>query len=297
MNSPMRKLALSAVLLFLLSGCFGGGGDKESGPDTPEPTDEGQGNVTVDPGNETGGNETVPREPDLLQLEGCEEWRFFLSNTPGQVLPGEAPEGWEPDDPTSPLASIAAGGYRCEKLSLGPLERGPIRIVTDLHSNMDIPEECDEVFNINSVTYILHTIFVDDPELQSYLNRTYKMPAVLAEISESPQTIGTATYHAVEWTGENGLTSQLSILDDGQQSPYPDEYTVYFWPTPNGGLGRLKMLEHISRFGEYETLGHFEPPMVLAEFNGGDVPGMAGWYPDSSAEGEFTHYKDHYCTE
>src|SRR5688572_2758547 len=89
----------------LLAGCAQPGAPDGSAPG-PAPTTEG---------------------PLALVLDGCVAWQAPML-FPGNTGPGEPPRGWAPAGPGTLHTGVGMSGFLCDRVSVGPFERGPVGI-------------------------------------------------------------------------------------------------------------------------------------------------------------------------
>lgn len=213
-------------------------------------------------------------------------------------MPGQAPPGWEPNNPGSPFGQVAIEGLECDRFSLGPFERGPVRLVLDQHGQITVPDGCGRNVSYSTSFRILNALFVNDAALATYLNQTYNMPTWYSEIQTSTQTLaGGGAIHQWSWGAEGQKASTMSVVDDGTTTLVPKAAERLFWQKDQG-IVALEIIRSAKSalFGPRAAEGTLNPPMVWAE-EGGNFAGSSEWYTDFHGDGTFTIYRDLMCKE
>ncbi|MHB1262417.1 MAG: hypothetical protein ACYC2H_11960 [Thermoplasmatota archaeon] len=214
-------------------------------------------------------------------------------------MPGQAPSGWEPEDPLQPFGGVGMFGWRCERFSLGGFER-PLWFVLDSHSNFNIPPACQLETEWPTSTLVLSTLVVNDAEVASTLNRTFGMPVRFGEISETlGGQAGAYDVHEWTWTPEGMQPSRISVYDDSFEGVGSPEALRFFWPIGER-LGYLQITFEANGpiFTSRLATAALAEPMLLADwYADGAFAGPGDWYPEATAEGEFRFFADHECTK
>ena len=172
------RLAIVVAAFLVLAGCSS---PKEALPPSPSAS-ETQTTTSSDPPilvPTPGGNETsIPR---TLLVGPCTSWSVSGPTPPAPLRPSRPPNGW--DERADPQGSFDLVAYTCERISVGPFERGPVHLLLEGHPNADFPEACEED-QVESPTlyHVVHLMGLDDPELVAYLNETYDLPTWLIEV-------------------------------------------------------------------------------------------------------------------
>lgn len=186
-------------------------------------------------------------------------------------------------------------GYECERVSVGPFERGPVHIIWDGHNNADFPADCllNETGFLRE--YVLNVFLLDDAELATYLQQTYGLPAIYSKIqvdapsSQAPRQLA--------WSWQSGQqTSEIHLIDDGSSSASTPGERM-FWQRGTG-IGRMDFLHHkfspdtANRPG-YGTL---YPPMLQSDNPGGQFAGTVD-YITTDAQAVVSLYRDPLCKQ
>jgi hypothetical protein len=189
-------------------------------------------------------------------------------------------------------------GYECNRISIGPFERGPIRIVTDGHDKADIPLACKATVKGGSHQAILNTFLVNDSMVADYLAATYGLPATYAQIQNQAQAAGALVQHAWTWTPPGLSASTVMIFDDGQAQSN-DISDRFYWQR-GAGIGILDFVytRQGPTFTNRAAYGTMQPPMLLAsQPQGLFISSSADYYPSLSGEGIIRLYKDAQCQQ
>lgn len=212
----MRGFVLLAFIL-LLSGCTEGGQSKDDPSNQPAAgSDE-----TADPSNPTessskpgGGNSSIP-VPLNLRLTDCVGVAVrFIWPADSAPAGAEVPPGWETAEAmaTDHLVQLT----QCQRISVGPFERGPVNVLLELHDKIAPPEACLDFGGQDySDVQVLRKIWVDDPEIVSYLTASAGMPALYGEFTFAPSPTGGTGVFTWDWgvPGQAHSTLAYSRVD------------------------------------------------------------------------------------
>jgi len=240
--------------------------------------------------------------PRHLVLTNCTAWAAS-ELFPGSTGPGKPPPGWTEPSAATPLTGVDVDAYHCQRLSVGPFERGPINILFDSHTHAEFPVNCTASSDSSGdriVVGVLNSFWLDDPEVASYLNATFGLPVMTTQFKETDQPQGVPMgSHTWTWGLSGQPSSQMTIYDDGTSAPpFPSRDRI-FWPY-HGGMASLEF--QYDRRGpagpvsnRYAT-GTLAPPMLFAQLPGGQYAGPGQWYPEmQQADGTFIAYTDPNC--
>src|SRR5688572_20294684 len=116
------------------------------------------------PGDAPGEAEPSPAQmpADALVLAGCHGWTAYRTYVaPGPAGPGgDLPPGWEAATAGSPF-SVSIDAFRCDRVHIGPFERGPLRLLFESHSNAEFPAACASGLQGTTNLWVLHQVLVD----------------------------------------------------------------------------------------------------------------------------------------
>lgn len=284
-------LALLLLVALPLAGCSGtqGGTSTTTHTTTPSHTET---TTTTQPPPPVITN--VTGFPPII-LSDCTGFDATTEATPKQIAPGTPPPGWEPDDPANDFTQTFYGGAECNRIHVGPYERGPLRFVWDGHTNADIPAAC--VTNQTALTHlqILNVFAINDPDIVDFLKKHYGFPAIYAEIQVQPQSLGgPLVERAWSWAPPGQPASKLNVLDDGTSQPH--NFADRFWFLHGNGLGQLDVdyTRTVQALTGRPSYGSMQAPMLMPP-PAGNFVGTATYYPSMSGEGVFKFYSDTLC--
>jgi hypothetical protein len=233
-------------------------------------------------------------------LTNCTAW-YALARFPAGTGPGEAPPGWGPPASTTPITSVATFGYHCNRISVGPYERGPVSLLLDTHNNAKFPTNCtsDPQGGTGSTSFlVLASVLIDDPDVAAFLATAYGMPTQVAEVSTADQGAGDAVAHQWTWRTGSGAASTITVYDEGAYATAANVYDRFFWPR-HGGISVLEIQEQgVGPAGPVfnrAVTGVLQPPMLLAALPGGAYAGDGKWFPSFDGEGKFGFFEDAAC--
>jgi hypothetical protein len=220
----------------------------------------------------------------------------FLSSTtvPRATAPGTAPPGWEPRDKTQPEAYVFLLGLACNRVAVGPLERGPVSLLLESHSNADIPPACAGDKFTESSVMVASLLLVNDTGLAAYLRDALGLPSQVADIREESSATP-AMHPAWAWAVGTGASSTLTVTDAGGKaaSDAPDRF---LWAHGNGtGMLDLTYVTTGPQGGSQTAYGRAEAPMLLAGQPDGRFTGTAQSFTSVDADGGVRFYRDGRC--
>ncbi|HUR62835.1 MAG TPA: hypothetical protein VM286_10810 [Candidatus Thermoplasmatota archaeon] len=229
--------------------------------------------------------------PNLLELTECTGFSGPSATFPQAVAPGRAPPGWEPTGPGQLLAGSVVSGYDCRRVRVGSLERGPLRIVWDAHSNASVPASCA---GNGAAGLVLNVLLVNDTQVASYLHDRFGLPALFTDIQVAAEATGPLVRQEWTWAPFGNPPSTLTVLSDGTAERYTPADRL--WWERGTGVGRLD-ISYARSGSELLTRpshGTMHPPMLLPPPNGHFV-GSLLYFPALAAEGKVALYADTGC--
>lgn len=280
------KAIIAVAVVVLVTGCLT---DKPSpGPDalatatnssTPTPTEP------LD--------ETVSNVPQRFLLSQCTGFVGVSAPLPRALGPGQRPQGWEPTNPSEPVGYVPVSGYECNRINLGPYERGPVRIVWDGHTNADFPEACMAGKDATTLGLLVNVIMVDDAEIALHLREAYGLPALHSSIDINSQGVG--NLRQLTWAWGNDTKSRMEFVDDGTADSY-GRNERFFWEK-DSGIGALDLVHDREASAVTDRVGYgkMESPMLSADFGGGVFSGTVNYVSRMETEATFHSYRDLGC--
>lgn len=291
------KAALILALSLLLAGC-GESGREDAGPSP----DDAQGIGLASPSDDQGGGPEVPSEPPLnasspapLSWDGCVAWDAIRSG-PAQAVPEfPTPPGWAwSDSLQDPLAGVTVLGVRCERVSFGALERGPMTLLLDTHSKAHVPSNCMTHADTLTVHAVLGTLYLDDADLATQLAQAYGLPTAVVEFGEEVQELGAAKARHATWGAPGGVPSEMVLFDDGTETPARTIYRNYWVHGDRLVRWQIDVDLPLPVVGTRLGTGSMHVPMMMAQM-GEQFVGTADWYPSFESTNTFTVYDDFGC--
>jgi hypothetical protein len=217
-----RSLLLLAGLALAASGCLGTKGSPPADspmPAQPASTSATQTTADLPPVAPPPAAASVPPQIAWNKCQGLDSSIFFYDNVV-DLDGGRTPPGWEPD-PTQDDRYLFMMN-RCERVSIGPFERGPATFLLEVHSAVNAPKACTE-FNAGFEDMeVLLGLWVDDRDLAAYLAQAFGLPAEFAEFSLQAAPQGDGQTQQWTWSAggqESTLTAYRPGGDEGL-SPY-----------------------------------------------------------------------------
>jgi hypothetical protein len=230
-----------------------------------------------------------------MVLTQCTGFYAIAQPAPKAISPGAAPPGWEPTNPTDPFTAVNVGGVECNRLRIGPLERGPVRFVWAGHGNADIPDSCGRTNRTALTTpHVLNVFVINDRDIAGYLKEQYGMPAIYGSVDVAAQGAGSLVQRTWSWTPEGQGKSELTLVDDGTLEPY-DDADRFWWPHGDG-IAQLDF--DYTRNGVTITDRPAYGTMVAPSLPpppDGNFLGTAIYFSSLSGEGKVTFFSDRLC--
>lgn len=244
----------------------------------------------------------VPSENDLPSdgpgqlLEGFELTKCSSFGLIGKLPRGIAgelpPAGWEQN--ALPVLDYPVFVDRCERISIGELERGPVHLVFEQHTNRVLPQSCsDDAFPYVSV---LNAMWTDDEAVAAAFASTgVKVVNATFDWLEAP-----ATMHSVRF-GPRGI-DQVSYLEfhlPGEELVRSRDWHRMVWSNPWGGVSMMKMVSDSSYNGQHPRMlaGELRAPLLYGAMPTSSFAASGGFSSDLSRSTTFEHYQDTMCNQ
>lgn len=243
-----------------------------------------------------GGGDAAPAGQNVT-LDSSVRWTECLGMNTGKDYPygteqPPAPPGWEPRGVYVASYTVYVA-VECERVSIGPFERGPVHFFFESHTAYSPPEQCMAQPG-PFVATVLHTLWVDDEEIAAYLAQYGDMPVGVMEATLQADDSMGVTQHAWQWS-VNGSTSQLTLPDDGARTANGQRDIRFLWH--NGtAAGELRVSFDIDGplFTERWGHGEFHEPFLMASDDPYVQPIM---HLEGDLSGAIKLYDDISCSE
>ncbi len=293
----MRAKPFALAIAFLsaaFAGCVGTGGSDAQGSDAGGSLQDELASVSE---NATWTMQDIlPSTPlgnGSVALSQCSSVQFGLL-VPPTANPGSRPPDWEPAGGTTVFGGIGLVGYHCQRIALGPFERGPVHLIFESHGAATFPPECVREAIETDLRGIVSNFWIDDAQIAAYVNATYGIPVRVADIERTEPLAGPANQETWTWGEPGAEPSTFTVTAPSARSPL-DQGLMAFWPSGTG-IARL--------YGNFELKGMsgsahgvFKPPMLMSEFAQGAYAGETTWSTEGDGRLQFTLYRDRFCEE
>lgn len=234
----------------------------------------------------------TPVANNTLAFSECSAWQLAWTIPPA-ANPGSRPSGWEPADETTLLGGIDVSGYRCNRIAIGPFERGPIHFIIETHYGTTFPPECIRGGGYSAG--IATTFWIDDEEIATYINATYGIPTLFAAIETVDEVAGGIERHTWSWAQAGQQQSTVTLAIHSVLPVSGEDAQRWFWAVGEGLVMLQTTFEVEGTDGP--TNGMFRPPMLMSEIAGGAYAGLGAWQFSGDGEGEFVLFRDRFCEE
>lgn len=196
--------------------------------------------------------------PAAFAWSGCAGGSALL-RMPTPLLPQGGPSGWARDG--SPTSDIQVVALRCERVSWGAFERGPVGLVLERRSDVAPPAGC---MAETDRAYGLQSLWSSDPDVAAFARDAYGMPAVAGDVP-GPSTSATGQ-EEWSWSVPGQPASTLRLADSGGQPTLTGTSSGrYFWAAGDAvGALDLRMDRTVEAF-PLAASGVLQPPMLYAE--------------------------------
>lgn len=208
--------------------------------DSDDPTIPSDGQTSSESSTGTPNQDEPPFIPSIpadlplqLILDSCiaiETLRHVLSDVVGAT----PPPTWGPG-PT-PATELRIEIFDCERLSIGPFERGPVQFLVEIHDNRDPPETCRGDYTSSE---IITQVWVNDPELADYLRRDLGLPASSAAINRSTQQTGEIETFTWTFEREGSPMSRLETIKTRPSDTDARYLLRRFWVNEREGISYM----------------------------------------------------------
>lgn len=289
------RLALAAILLVVgLAGC------NSSPPAPPEETTSQSMTATTTASTDTSSSTAPPLPPLAFQLvlNDCKGIRS-LYTFPGDTAPAgdEVPPGWEQEAPASTDQSVII--VECGRLSLGPFERGPIRMLIESHTKANAPPKCLDYEPAVGEADVLRGIWFDDPEVAAYLAQEWNMAVHVGSFEYEETTQGGVSVRKWTWSEAGGPVSELDYSRTETAEGGNPSQQRFFWHSGGAALMLdLVMDDKQPLVTPYTTAGWFRAPMMQAEAGVELYAGVSSLVdPGAAYTGTFHRFRDLQCSE
>ncbi len=276
-------------VLFLLAGCLG------AGEEAPAATSSGASPSLSPTSSGSPGSDLEPAAPAMnstVAANNCTKWSTNMA-FPLTAGPGPAPASWEPEPQL--FTQVWLAFFECQRVSVGLVERGPVRILMEGHNRISPPEKCTTTSPHWDVFFWLTGIWTNDTAVTSALS-SFEMPAHDAQFDRSDTPVADFTKTKWSFRPVGGAPTELEFISNSGDSVVAGELERLFWETPPGVS--VVTLEQTWRGPSTQvgtTTGVVGAPLILASTANGAFVGSAGKYTDWAFAGDVIRYGDLQC--
>lgn len=216
----------------------------------------------------------------------------FLAG-PKPLFPTEPLPGWGPH--STPLTGVSYLLLYCDRVSVGPYERGPVGIMQENHDDGEAPPACAK--GHSGPGGILTHLWLSDPDIATYLRQTWGIPSDWADVHFTESTVATHT----ETTWLFGLPAQpassYTVRYDTPVFPGGDQVDREFWHNPSGGTSYFDAHEVWSSPSDQLEPGNgtFRAPLLASAV--GTLADAGNPWTNASADIKVFQYRDPQCKE
>src|ERR1041385_840176 len=277
-------LAACVILALTLAGCSTK--PHLSTPDHSTTTPSGGSESGSPPTSSPPGAGFIPRH---LALTGC-SGGGIIHQGPEALYPGHVPPGWESTDGSVDLYYRV---YECKRVSLDRFERGPVRMLFELHTHGSFPLSCQK--GNFDVMANMESWWMDDAELVAYGKATYGLPLHYMQFNRSlsPDTTGKG-YENWTWQGSNGKESRLDFFGYDPTPQTEKYFERIFWFNAT----RLFLTDfdwHSDDVG-IPLPSELQPPLIYSNATGvAEIVSLGAQIRNEDGQGDFHAFSDYQC--
>jgi len=237
--------------------------------------------------------------PNHIEWTGCTGSDVILDGA-NAVWKGNTPPGWG-QNPTSPLQGMVSAAWKCDRISWGSFERGPIYMMQEWQTNFDDPVSCQQNGTYQN-RWVMESIWFSDPDVAAYAHQVYGLTTYAANFTfqQTPTVPGGPTdTWAWTWTPKEGSESTFTLHYD--EPPLSQGKTIdrIFWY--NGqGISYMDLTSNYKKGAAYDPAqGNFPAPMMWGQYGPTSqfVEAQAFAEIDGSLSASIARFGDMGCTK
>ena len=214
----------------------------------------------------------------------------------------EVPPSWEDTPATSPGATshYSLQLNRCERVSIGPFERGPVTFLVEGHDQADFPADCiTSDGHLNGVS-VLAAVWVDDEAIADWLSDRYGVPTHVASFQPINETTAGVRDIGWRWSVEGQAESVLHFPLVSEE--HPRIQPTYRWLFHNGtSVTAMDWSDDYHPFTDFSLgvhmYGTLESPTVYARMGVTPFVGRGDAAEDGAFSVDFKRFGDLECKE
>ena len=204
------------------------------------------------------------------------------------------PAGWGPGN--NPLTALDYFLYHCQRVSVGPFERGPVVFMLEAHTDGEPPAACQQ--GHPNGNFIVNRLWINDADVAAYLKSTFGLPAENAAMGFQQTTTGVLVEN--HWTfgvpGQQAsdLTTRRVLSNDS----YAPQQTRYFWHDSRvNGTSYMDVDEtwHYSQGDPQVVNGTIHDPLLYGKV--GSFLSRGIQFVDTDVSAQVIQFRDTQCKE
>lgn len=245
---------------------------------------------------------TTFAEPEPQPNATVPPTHLFLTDCTGMAASMEFPSGFAPANPPgnwSPRRGVESEifmlFFECQRIGFGQLERGPVHILFEGHTNFDPPASCKA--GEYSTFAVLHAVWIDDADVVELVNSSYGVQTWQANFSVERNITASLQTVRWQWHVENLPVSEISIrqvLVDMDQATNVDRF-VWFSGTD---LWMLTLQQHLqlTNGDTHVAPGDLNEPTLVDQSGAPLFYSMGDMFLHAEATGQFEKFGGGECT-
>lgn len=291
------NMTLLVAMALMTSGCLGGETNGKDGE--IDYVDDIEGNEKNDDSKisqKEGENNTVaPAYKPGMEWTDCLAFAATATG-PAAIYPyPPEPPGW--DGPGIPgFNQHYLHAAYCERVQWGPYERGPVFTLFELTSGFLGPESCVEG-EYNRYSH-LGTLWISDPEIAAYANKTLGIPVHVAEYELEDLVVGGLLQRTWQWGLKGQPKSELTMSElDGESYASTFGERIFWMNGTTISYLDLRQNYEVPTFQQYAAYGRMETPMVAASSGIHEYATGVDANINTDWRGTVRTFRDYACTE
>jgi len=275
------------VLCILLGGCLGG--DNSPARESASTTGEASSNPTLpaDPSNNSTAEAQTAHFVDCQRLASTRDFPLDSS-------PGSPPGNWSSQ--TGPKSRIYMLFLKCERISWGNFERGPISIIFEAHTNLEYPEKC--AAGTADLLAAMHAVWTDDSQVAAYLNETYGLVVRFAQVRNNDTRTDLMQHVDWQWS-VGGQPESVISFDQAIITPSPAHDDLRFAWFHGSSVWIMDLSEDFTLSSGQTVLtpGTLRPPTLYSDSGQEVYVGMGEASLSAQSSATLRKYGDAECSQ
>jgi hypothetical protein len=229
-------------------------------------------------------------------LDDCKDGITNGGLFPAQAFPqATPPTGWSPQSP--PLIQVELQILSCQRISVGPFERGPVHLLFETHDNFSPPDSCAKAAGGDYYSALALTQFwIDDAEIAGYLRTKFGLPAQEATFNQSSTVVNGEGRQHWDFGLKGGGVSSLDNNVGPADLSWAPTFRFFYASADHEDFFDLAYDEHYSQQG-LVSFGTIVPPLMFAGNAVGAWAATGGVTASGTYAGTFHQFRDMNCMD